>query len=323
MTPPITASDRAELIAECRRLMAWHARSFDRAARLLPPATRDRVAVLYAFCRIVDDSVDEAPTPAAARAAIEALEAEVRAASGRAAEPRATPRAVVEAFAAVLGPEPLAIDAALELIHGVASDTERVRLADDRALLRYCYQVAGAVGLMMCPVLGVTDRRALPHAIDLGIGMQLTNICRDVAEDASRDRVYLPTSRLRAHGVDPEALPSGGAPRLAVARVTGELLALADRYYASADAGMRYIPLAPRQAILAASRLYRAIGLKLRRRGCDPLAGRTVVGPAEKAAWLLRALVDSLRPRHHGLGRGTAHDASLHLHLDGLPGVAA
>ncbi|MCA9516451.1 MAG: phytoene/squalene synthase family protein [Myxococcales bacterium] len=300
------------LVAACREVMARHARSFDRAAGLLPAATRDRVAVLYAFCRLVDDSVDEAPSAEEAAREIAALDAELR---GDAAA-----RPIVAAYRA-LGAD---IGAARELVRGVASDVGRVRVADDRELLRYAYRVAGTVGLMMCPVLGVSDARALPHAVDLGVGMQLTNICRDVLEDAGRDRVYLPETRLRAAGGSGDALVRGEVPRGLVAEVVLDVLALADRYYASADLGLRFIPPAPRQAILLASRLYRGIGTVLRRRGGDALGvGRAVVGGAEKALLAAVALAQNARPTVLGLGAPPAHDATLHEALAGLPGANA
>jgi phytoene synthase len=174
---------------------------------------------------------------------------------------------------------------------------------------------------MMCAVLGVRRREALPHAVDLGIAMQLTNIARDVAEDAARGRVYLPVHRLLQVGVDPEALVRGQAPTEAVAAVVRWTLALADSYYASADGGMRDIPWRFRPAILVASRVYRAIGLRLRRRSCDALAGRTTVPPAEKVARGCAAVAEVFRPAIAGYARRGAHDAGLHASLHGLPGV--
>ncbi len=323
--PPRGAADDAALVAQCREIMARHARSFDRAARLLPAATRDRTAVLYAFCRLVDDTVDEAPDRAAAVAGVAALKAELETAAGHAtAGAERHPRPVVRAFVRTLRDHPLALGAAAELIAGVTSDLGRVRVADDRALLRYCYRVAGTVGLMMSPVLGVRDPRALPFALDLGVAMQLTNICRDVLEDAGRDRVYLPADRLARAGVCQDDLVAGRACRHAVAGVVLDLLALGDRYYASADLGLRYIPVGPRQAILVASRLYRGIGADLKHlRGADALAGRTVVSPARKVGLIAAALARNLAPSTAGLGRHPTHQTALHTHLAGLPGVDA
>jgi phytoene synthase len=315
--PPPRSPEEAALVAECRAIIARHARSFDRASTFLPPVTRDRVAVLYAFCRSVDDAVDEAPSYEAALAAIGALKDELRTATGQ--DVSNPPRPVVSAFVRYLGGSSVALAAAHELCDGVASDLHPARVADDAELLRYCYRVAGTVGVMLCPTLGVTDARALPFAIDLGIAMQLTNICRDVLEDAERGRVYLPASRLAGVGTTPEALLAGTADHQAVASVTLDLIALADRYYASADLGLRYIPLLGRQAILVARALYAAIGHKLRRQGGDALKGRTMVAPRDKPALIVGALAHNLRPdrRDH-----PEHDAVLHLHLGGLPGTA-
>jgi phytoene synthase len=297
--------------AEFRR----KARTFWWAARLLPRGTRDDAAIVYAFCREVDDTADEAADPAAAELALQGLSNEVLG--------RGCPRPLIAEFRAVALRRGLPLESAAELIAGVRSDLGVVRVADDEELLRYCYRVASTVGLMMCAVLGVRRREALPHAVDLGIAMQLTNIARDVAEDAARGRVYLPAARLRGAGVDPAALAAGAARSDGVARVVEEVLALADRYYRSADGGMRDIPARYRPAILVASRVYRAIGVRLRRRRCDALAGRTVVPWHQKLAWGARALAASLRPDVLGIAPRWAHDRALHVPLRGLPGADA
>jgi phytoene synthase len=205
---------------------------------------------------------------------------------------------------------------ALELVAGVASDLGEVRVADDAALVRYGYRVAGTVGLMMVGVLGVRAAEALPHAVDLGVAMQLTNICRDVREDAERGRVYLPASRLRALGVAPTPEGVLGA-RDAVRRVVTDLLALADRYYASAEDGMRHIPWRARLAILVASSVYRAIGVRLLSRGADALAGRTVV-PFGGKLW---AAVGAVLRLPWASLRRSPHAEALHGALVGLPGI--
>jgi phytoene synthase len=168
-------------------------------------------------------------------------------------------------------------------------------MADDAELVRYCYRVASTVGLMMCAVLGVRRREALPHAVDLGIAMQLTNICRDVAEDAANGRVYLPADRLARAGVNSEDLVRGRASAAGVAEVVRGTLEMADRY----------------------------IGVRLRRRRCDALGGRTVVPWPEKLYWGTRAMAEALRPGMRGVTPRWAHDATLHAALRGLPGANA
>ncbi len=307
-------SARAAVVAESRRVLAERARTFRVAALLLPRAARDDAAVVYAFCRMVDDVADEGADAASAAAALDLLRAEVAGA--------APARPLVAELRATAARLDLPLASALELIEGVRSDLRDVRVGDADALLRYAYRVASTVGLMMCAVLRVRAREALPHAVDLGIAMQLTNICRDVAEDAERGRVYLPADRLRAAGVEPEDVVRGAAAsREGVGVVVAQVLELADRYYRSADDGMRDLPWRVRPAILVASRVYRAIGLRLRARGCDALAGRAVVPAHEKAVRAAAAALESLRPRFLGLGRRGRHDRALHSALQGLPGA--
>jgi phytoene synthase len=265
--------EQAREIAQWQ-VLAFHARSFRWASAFLRRAERRRVAALYAFCRFVDDLADAEQASAEARNELDALQVALG------AEPDGEP----------LWPEGhlwfrrLCVECGIdfrvvrELLAGMASDLGTVRLQSDRELLRYCYRAAGTVGLMMCSVLGVRDPRAWRHAIDLGIAMQLTNICRDVLEDAQASRVYLPADRLRAYGVAPEDLVEGRADAQAVSLVVADLLALAEGYYQSGDEGMRFLPPRARWAILIASRLYRAIGRRLRSRlDSNALLGRVAV----------------------------------------------
>ena len=256
------------------QLLTFRARSFRWASALLTAAQRRRVAALYAFCRAVDDLADADWVAPEAQADLErlltALEAEP---DGEALWPET-----------YLWFRDLCVECEIEfgvvrqLLLGMLSDLGVVRLQSDTELVRYCYRAAGTVGLMMCSVLGVRDRRALRHAIDLGIAMQLTNISRDVLEDAEASRVYLPAERLEEYGVHSEDLVDGCADPESVSVVVSDVLALAERYYESGDAGMRYLPARARWAILVASRLYRGIGRRLRRRRrSNPLLGRVVV----------------------------------------------
>jgi len=173
---------------------------------------------------------------------------------------------------------------------------------------------------MMCAVLGARNR-GRAHAVDLGIGMQLTNIVRDVVEDAERGRVYLPATHLRAEGVDPEDFLAGRYDPAAVTRVLHGLLDLADRYYRSADDGVRDIPPAHRPAVLVAGRVYAAIGRRARRAGSSPLRGRVIVSGPEKLWRVLGALGLALKPRMSGLRAPPAHDETLHRAFAGWPGT--
>lgn len=258
----------APAVDDVLEVLAKGSRSFSFAGLFLPADQRRDAALLYAFCRYVDDVADDAPDPVQARHALGRIEAELQG--------HVPPRPLLASLLEMFSRRDIDVQHALDLLEGMRSDLTTVRLASDGELVRYSYLVASTVGLMMCGVIGVTERVALPFAVDLGIAMQITNICRDVKEDADNDRVYLPATRLTALGCD--ATPAGVlASRDAVRHVVFDLLSLADRYYRSADAGLRFIPWRPRLAILIASRVYRAIGVRLIALGGDALAGRTVV----------------------------------------------
>jgi len=283
--------DRAREIGHWQTLM-FRARSFRWASAFLNEAQRRRVAALYAFCRAVDDLADAENATPADRHDLAALFAAL------AAEPdgeRLWPPSYLW-FRELCIECHIDFQVVRELLVGMISDLELVRLQSDRELVRYCYRAAGTVGLMMCAVLGVRDPRAWRHAVDLGIAMQLTNISRDVLEDAQACRVYLPAKRLAEYGVEPEDVVQGRADADAISLVVEDVLDLAEGYYRSGDAGMRFLPTRARWAILVASRLYRGIGRRLRRRQqSNPLLGRVVVPWFEKIVLVMGATGTWLR----------------------------
>ena len=181
--------------------IAHHSKSFSLAAKILPPACRDDAAVVYSYCRRVDDAVDEVAAEAALPA-IARLRQELATLYQAAAEPAATPIAdpVLARFAAICESRRIPRHYPAELIAGMEMDAVGARYERLEDLLRYAYRVAGVVGLMMCHVMSLRGERALVHAAHLGIAMQLTNICRDVAEDWRRGRLYLPAELLARHG---------------------------------------------------------------------------------------------------------------------------
>jgi phytoene synthase len=269
--------------------LARGSRTFWLASRLLPADRRRDAAVVYAFCRQVDDLADE-------RGDARALDRLDQALVTR-------DEALVGPLLEVAARRGLELRWARELIEGCRQDLGRVRIQTDEELVRYAYLVAGTVGLMCCAVLGAKMPEAAPFAVDLGIAMQLTNICRDVAEDALRDRVYLPADRLRRHGLQPDRLQ----PPAPVAPVVLELLDLADRRYERGREGLRWLPPPVRPAIAVAAELYRAIGGVLRDRDGDPWAGRAVVPPLTQGVKAVRALAGLLEPsRASTRGAGAA-----------------
>ncbi len=269
-------------LAGYRAVLSKRARTFRLAALALPRESRDAAAALYAYCRAADDAADEAQDPVVAHRELDALERGLEAESGP---------AVAQAVVGLHREHGLSLEAARGLIAGVRSDIGEVRIADDDALLAYAYLVAGTVGVMMCPLLDVRSATAQKHAADLGMAMQITNICRDVAEDARRGRVYLPVARLSAAGIEPAQVLDGSVDRVALRGVISSLLARADGLYESGELGTPFLPPRARLAVLIASRLYRAIGLELLRQGGDPFRRRAVVPAWSKILWALAALV--------------------------------
>jgi phytoene synthase len=184
---PIPGDDRAL----CRTIIAAHSKSFALASALLPAGLRDDIAATYAFCRRCDDAVDTGPGDPIA--AVRRLRAEL--ASIYDGEAQAEP--VLGAFQDVVRRRGIPQEYPRELIEGMAMDAMGARYETFDDLDLYCYRAAGVVGLMLCHVMGVRDERALAHATHLGMAMQLTNICRDVREDAARGRRYVPDTLWR------------------------------------------------------------------------------------------------------------------------------
>lgn len=287
--PPSGAVGEA-VVAESHDVLNTHAKSFSLAGVFLPPAQANDAAVVYAFCRLVDDLADEAPDPETARVRLDAVAAEL--------DGDTPARPIVAAFLTVARRQGIELQAARDLMAGMLTDLTAVRIRDLEELDLYCYRVAGTVGLMMCGVMGVTSPTARAPALALGEAMQLTNICRDVLEDLDRDRVYVPESLLTERGTSQEALLAGTADRQAVISAVSAMLDRAEAKYDQGFAGMGFIPFRPRLAILVARRLYRQIGRRLRRvHAGDPLHGRTIVPNLERAWMVVMGLVDALNPK--------------------------
>jgi phytoene synthase len=282
-------------------VMTTHARTFSAAAAFLAPDAREEVAVLYAVCRKIDDLADEDGDAAA----LDRIRADL--------DRRASDDPLIAAFLAMADQRGVPLDALVHLVDGARSDLGRVRIADGAELVRYGYRVAGTVGRLVCPLLGVADPAAERFAVDLGIGMQLSNIARDVGEDADRDRVYLPGDWLRAEGVDPDDLR--GADPAAVMRVVARVVDLAERYYESAAIGYRYLPFRARSVVVIAARRYRAIGRQVVARGPVALTDRTVVGKLPALAWTIAAPWIAVAS---GFSSPVPHETALHAPLEGL-----
>ena len=247
---------------ECREAIRRGSKTFYAASRLLPAEVRQRAFALYAFCRLSDDAVDL--SDGAPDAILRLTDRLDRAARGR-PRPFAADRALADAMrrSAI----PLAIPEAL--LEGLAWDAEGRSYETLDDLYDYAARVAGTVGVMMTLIMGVRSAEALARACDLGVAMQLTNIARDVGEDARLGRVYLPRQWLREAGVDANAFLADPRPDPLIRGLVARLLDQARTLYRQGQGGVALLPANCRPAIVAAGLIYAEIGARVERNGFD------------------------------------------------------
>lgn len=271
-------------LAACRASLAANSKTFHAASLLLPPAVRAPATVLYGFCRLADDTVD---VGGGRRLALSQLRRRL----DRVFEGRPQPVAADRALAAVVARHGIPRALLDLLMEGLAWDVDGRGYETLDDLQDYAARVAGTVGAMMSLLMGVRDAPALARACDLGVAMQLSNIARDVGEDAAMGRLYLPRQWMREAGLDPAAWLAAPAFSPALAGVVQRLLDAADTLYARAAAGVASLPLTCRPGINAARLMYAAVGHEVARAGCDSMSRRAVVPRRRKQRLLLRAAV--------------------------------
>lgn len=271
---PVQADD----LQVCLELLQKGSRSFHAASLLLPTRVRHDAAAIYAFCRVADDAVDLGTDPLAALTLLRQrltrlydspqLEDPVDRAFRRVTQAHRIPRAVPEA-----------------LLEGFEWDVRGRPYHSLDDVVAYGVRVASTVGLMMSMIMGVRSPAVLARACDLGIAMQLTNICRDVGEDAQNGRVYLPALWLREEGIDPASLL--GTPHFtpALGRVVKRLMAVAERYYQRSSQGLPFLPWTGRVAIRAAGLIYADIHRVIEASAYDSVSSRAYTSGARKL-WL-------------------------------------
>ena len=275
--------DPAADLAACRDLLRGGSRSFFVASLLLPKRVRDPASSLYAFCRLADDAVDldtgRDGAPARLRDRLR------RAYEGRPL-PIAADRALADTVARV------AIPAALPeaLIEGFEWDAEGREYEELSDLYGYAARVAGSVGAMMAVMMGAREAGMVARACDLGVAMQLSNIARDVGEDARNGRLYLPRRWMSEAGLDPEAWLAAPVFNAQLASVIDRLLRAADLLYQRAGAGIAGLPSDCRPGIRTARFLYAEIGKEVARRGFDSVSARASVSGKRKL-WLVARVV--------------------------------
>jgi 15-cis-phytoene synthase len=288
MTPEVQTA-----LSECRWMIQKGSKSFSLAARLFDPATRDAAFFLYGWCRYCDDQVDQVDASVTAEELNRRLKAlKEKTAAAFSFAPQQEP--VFIALQYIVHRYGIPSHYALELIEGMAMDVRATQYTSLKELLLYCYRVAGTVGLMMAHIMGLRDEGALKHAADLGIAMQLTNIARDIIEDASMGRIYLPSAWLSEARIAPEAI---AAPenREKLAILTLRLLRDAERYYRSGDEGLWHLSFRSACAVAAARNVYSEIGALLLKKGARAWDERSYVTGARKFHVILRGILGLLR----------------------------
>jgi len=289
----MTSARSADDLAACDRLIRHGSHSFFMASRLLPRRIAVPATALYAFCRVADDLIDGAAADGSAQGA-----------GAGAAEAVATLRIRLDAiYAGRPGPVPedralaevverFAIPRSMPeaLLEGLAWDASGRDYRTLSELYDYAARVAGCVGAMMALVMDTSDARAIARACDLGVAMQLTNIARDVGEDARMNRLYLPRDWFAEAGLDADGWLRNPTDDLRVRAMTRRLLGYADILYRRGEVGIALLPLACRPGIRAARLIYADIGREIARAGYRTLDRRAIVPTGRKLVLLGKAL---------------------------------
>jgi phytoene synthase len=278
-----TSSD----LQACKQLMRSGSKSFFAASRLLPRDVRAPATALYAFCRLADDAID---LSADQSVAIRQLHARLAAIYDTQPQRFEADRALAEVVHTYRIPQALLA----ALLEGFAWDAQARQYETIAELHAYAARVAGTVGAMMAVVMQARDPACIARACEMGVAMQLTNIARDVGEDARAGRLYLPRQWMREEGLDPDAWLRDPQFNPAIGHVVSRLLAEADTLYNRADSGLRRLPRNCRPAIRAARLVYAEIGRYIQKQGSDSVSQRAVVPASRKLFLLGRASVSMM-----------------------------
>lgn len=266
-----------------------HSRSFWFASRWFKRSQREVIGRVYAYCRTTDDIVDCASDKEAAEQAL----ADWAAKSSAAYAGESTGIDWLDQLMTSSREAGVPYELVEELLAGVRSDLDRVRIADWQELSRYCYRVGSVVGLWICRLFGVTEPAVLERARALGHAMQLTNITRDVGEDLSIDRIYLPAVLLDQYGIseaDLQRMHAIGKPSPEYQTMMADLAERTEALYRFAETGIPALPAGFRSAVAVASRVYHGIDAAVCRAGWNNLSQRAHTSPLQKFGLAIQAL---------------------------------
>lgn len=290
--------DRPALVAHARASIARGSKSFAVASRLFDRETRERVWLLYAWCRACDDLADAQDHGGRLGEQVEADArlATIRERTALAFAGKPAGDAAFDGFGVVAHECRLTRAMAHDVIAGFALDAADWRPRTERDLMQYCYHVAGAVGVMVAVVMGVSpdDEDTLDRACDLGLAFQLANIARDIEEDDAAGRCYLPLEWLVEADIPPgEQMKPHYRKQLTT--IVAKLVRIAHAHECSARIGAGRLRPRQRWAVLAAAGIYGEIATEVERRGAHAWDHRTVIGDLHKAGWIARAAWQALR----------------------------
>ena len=299
----------AEYANQSNEILFNKGKTFYWAKFFLSKHAAQQATRLYRFCRYIDDLADEAPDKAHAFDCLNKIKVELNAGQSN--------DVIITDAIALFDECHISVQIQIELINGALADLALVRIKTEAQLLEYCYQMAGTVGIMMCKVLDVSEQKALFHAIDLGIAMQLTNIVRDVYADALMDRVYLPESMTGTLTPD-EVIALSDSNRAKLIQASELLLEQADQYYASGYAGLVHLPFRSRVSILIAAKLYQQIGSKIKSTHFKSLKKRVFIPLSTKLMLSIQMCFKAIFDRKFWF-YNTIHHKPLHQHINKLP----
>jgi phytoene synthase len=292
-------ASREELVESSRETIRRGSKSFRAASRLFDRVTREKAWLLYAWCRRSDDLADAQDHGGSLGDQSEAAErlAIIRTLTAKAFAAEPTGDQAFDALGLVARETGITPEMAGDVIAGFALDAADWRPQSEADLMRYCFHVAGAVGVMMAVVMGVSpkDEDTLDRACDLGLAFQLANIARDIEEDAEAGRCYLPLDWLAKAGIPPgeHMKPEYRAKLVALVE---RLVTLAELHEASARVGAARLAFRQRLAVLSAAGIYGAIAREVRRRGAHAWDQRVYTSKAAKLGFMARALLQALGP---------------------------
>ena len=260
-----------------------HGKSFYWASFFLPKRNKKIASELYSICRFFDDLADENDDDQT-----KWLSEEFKKIYDNLNHP-------INIF---FRSNNISIEVLGDLINGLIKDQKKVRIKNEKELIEYSYQVAGTVGLMMSPIIMVNDNKANKHAIDLGIAMQLTNIARDIYDDALMNRIYLPQDWIENIEIEELRYNLSGKKLFHIEEATRKIIELSETYYKNGFAGMKYIPVKTRLAIFFAAKIYRAIGQKIKKKGYKYSSERVYVTKFEKLLVTLTSIPEFFLLNH-------------------------